>query len=225
VSGIEKGCGAIYSITTAGTEKVLATFSGGPDGQYPESALTAMKNALYGTTFQGGSSAQGTVFRVTTAGVKKVLHSFGSGTDGRNPYAALTDVQGTLYGTTQYGGQSGNGTIFSIRRTGAERVVYSFAGSPDGSDPQGGLINVSGTLYGTTDSGGTSSKPPFDQGRGTVYSVTTTGAENVLHSFTGNRDGIDPIADLVDVKGTLYGTTEFGGQGNLGYGTIFELTP
>jgi uncharacterized repeat protein (TIGR03803 family) len=46
----------------------------------------------------------------------------------------------------------------------------------------------------------------------------------VLHSFAGgSADGEDPVASLVDLKGTLYGTTESGGTD--GRGTVFSLKP
>ncbi|HEY1654533.1 MAG TPA: choice-of-anchor tandem repeat GloVer-containing protein, partial [Candidatus Tumulicola sp.] len=63
---------------------------------------------------------------------------------------------------------------------------------------------MKGTLYGTTFIGGLS-------GLGTVYSVTTSGTEAVLHSF-GASDGYFPKAGLVNVSGTLYGTTYSGGS-------------
>ncbi|MGB8965119.1 MAG: hypothetical protein WCB99_05720 [Candidatus Cybelea sp.] len=45
----------------------------------------------------------------------------------------------------------------------------------------------------------------------------------MLHSFGDGTDGAQPFAGLVDVKGTLYGTTAQGGT--YGYGTVFALTP
>jgi uncharacterized repeat protein (TIGR03803 family) len=64
---------------------------------------------------------------------------------------------------------------------------------------------VKGALYGTTAYGGSS-------GDGTVYSVTTTGTEKVLHNFSGSPDGAMPLSGLLDVRGTLYGTTSSGGN-------------
>ena len=58
---------------------------------------------------------------------------------------------------------------------------------------------------------------------GTVFSITTAGKEKVLHSFGGGTDGVGPFAGLIDVKGTLYGTTEQGGA--YFYGAVFALTP
>ena len=59
--------------------------------------------------------------------------------------------------------------------------------------------------------------------RGTVFSITTSGAETVLYSFKGPPDDGDlPAAGLVNVKGALYGTTEFGDT--TGDGTVFSVT-
>jgi uncharacterized repeat protein (TIGR03803 family) len=50
------GCGTVYSISTAGTEKVLHVFTGAADGSYPVAGLTYARGQLYGTTALGGSS-------------------------------------------------------------------------------------------------------------------------------------------------------------------------
>lgn len=48
---------------------------------------------------------------------------------------------------------------------------------------------------------------------------------NVLHSFTGGRDGSSPAAGLTRaMPGTFYGTTVYGGAGGQnGYGLVFKL--
>ncbi|HKU80741.1 MAG TPA: choice-of-anchor tandem repeat GloVer-containing protein, partial [Candidatus Tumulicola sp.] len=61
-------------------------------------------------------------------------------------------------------------------------------------------------------------------GQGTVYSISTAGTEKVLHSFGAGSDGAGPWAALINVRGTLYGTTSGGGT-NGGRGTVFALTP
>jgi uncharacterized repeat protein (TIGR03803 family) len=78
------------------------------------------------------------------------------------------------------------------------------------------LIAVKGTLYGTTRDGGKSN------GCGTVFNVTPSGSEKLLHSFNCYSDGAAVWAPLVNVNGTLYGTTEFGGAS--GNGTIFSIS-
>jgi len=57
---------------------------------------------------------------------------------------------------------------------------------------------------------------------GTVYSVTTSGKERVVFSFDGEVDGGNPAAALVEVNGTLYGTTKNGGSSYRG--VVFSMT-
>ena len=83
------------------------------------------------------------------------------------------------------------------------------------------MIAVRGTLYGTTYYGGE------DNDGGTVFSVDSTGVETVLHNFGKRADGIYPQASLIDVNGTLYGTTfgggTYGASNGEGGGTAFAL--
>jgi uncharacterized repeat protein (TIGR03803 family) len=150
----------------------------------------------------------------------------GSG-DGEFPIAGLLDINGTLYGTTEFGGANEDGTVFSITTSGKkETVLHSFKGGADGSYPQGGLLNVKGTLYGTTAEGGANCS--FSEGCGTVFSITPSGTEKVLHRFNNDPDGAEPLAPLVNVKGTLYGTTFEGGvykcDRTVSCGTVFSIT-
>ena len=217
--------GTVFSITTAGSEKVLHSFKGGADGSSPQSGLLDVNGTLYGTTSLvgglGGSACFGygcgTVYRVSLTGAEKVLHSFAGGSDGADPMAGLIDVNGTLYGTTGGGGSSKSGTVYRISTTGSEKVLYSFTGGSDGMFPDAGLTNVRGTLYGTTFACGGSSC------YGTVYSVSTSGSEKVLHSFDTAGDGGNPIGDLLDVNGMLYGATSAGG-GVHSRGTVYSMS-
>jgi uncharacterized repeat protein (TIGR03803 family) len=218
--GGANGDGTVFRITTSGAETVLYSFKGGSgDGEDPVAGLLNVKGTLYGTTFLGGANGDGTVFKITTSGTETVLHNFPTGSrDGYFPYAGLLDIKGTLYSTTYTGGENYFGTVFSITTSGAETVLYSFKGAPgDGLFPYAGLLNAKGTLYGATYEGGAN----YD---GTVFSITTSGAETVLYSFKGGSgDGEDPEAGLINVKGTLYGTTYEGG-GAAGGGTVFAVT-
>ncbi|MBV9718358.1 MAG: hypothetical protein JOZ77_03510 [Candidatus Eremiobacteraeota bacterium] len=59
-----------------------------------------------------------------------------------------------------------------------------------------------------------------------IYRLSTSGAETVLHSFAGSSDGERPGAELLDVKGALYGTTALeGAPYGAGEGTVFASTP
>lgn len=210
------GHGTVFSINTSGTERVLYRFGRHPDGKRPSASLIDVGGIFYGTTQRGGKNYDGTVFTVSTTGKEQVLYNFGSHPDAAGPHASLIDVRGTLYGTTYYGGTYNAGTIFSISTAGSEHVLHSFGSRLDGANPIAGLIDVGGKLYGTTFTGGRF-------GGGTVFSITATGKERRLHSFGGtSSDGHWPYAGLVDVNGTLYGTTYAGGAYN--GGTVFSIT-
>ncbi len=119
---------------------------------------------------------------------------------------------------TWSGGANGDGTVLAITTSGSETVLYSFkGGSGDGENPYASLINVDGKLYGTTTEGGAN-------GGGTVFAISTSGTETVLHSFKGRQGGGDkPYASLIKVNRRLYGTTYAGGAN--GCGIAFSLTP
>lgn len=108
------------------------------------------------------------------------------------------------------------------RTTVTYSVLYSFKGGSDGAWPQGSLLAVNGALYGTTPLGGLRGAHHTHlrcgahiliPGCGTVFAVTLSGVETVLHRFGGARrgDGATPYANLIDVRGALYGTTYTGG--------------
>ncbi len=216
--------GTVFKITTSGTESVIYRFAGGSDGSHPQSALTNVNGILYGTTVEGGDAkGDGTVFEITTAGAESVLYRFPGGGEGANPSPGLTNVNGVLYGTTKFdsSGPSGGGTVFKITTAGAESVIHRFGGANDGSSPNGELTYINGELYGTTFDGGV---PTNNNTYGTVFKVTTSGAEKVLHSFGGGGDGVYPNGTLTNVNGVLYGTTKLGGGTGKDAGTVFKIT-
>lgn len=238
------GCGTVFSLDpNTGAETVLYSFCGQQncaDGQWPAASMIAVNGMLYGTTEFGAvrgcaeDSGCGVVFSIDPAtGTEKTLYSFCSRqncADGANSSAALIALNGTLYGTTRCGGSHGvatacaghgYGTVFAINpNTGTEKVIHSFGKDTDGREPEASLIAVKGLLYGTTFGGGGAGCG--GSGCGTVFSIDpNTGAEKVLYSFQGGPDGQGPVANLVSAKGTLYGTTSFGGAA--GNGTVFLL--
>jgi uncharacterized repeat protein (TIGR03803 family) len=230
--------GVVFSVTASGVETVLYSFKGGSDGANPYAGLINVNGTLYGTTYAGGDSACysgrgcGSVYSMTTTGTETVLHRFSGGrSDGEAPYASLVDFNGSLYGTTYSGGASGQGVVYTITTSGIETVHYNFEGGSDGAYPKSSLIAVRGMLYGTTYYGGGRSNCRADPGCGTVFSIKPSGEERVLYSFGGESDGSNPIAPLVDVKGTLYGTTFTGGTRgskpcgylDLGCGTVYSI--
>jgi uncharacterized repeat protein (TIGR03803 family) len=103
------------------------------------------------------------------------------------------------------------------------RVVYSFR-AHDGQFPSGPLTYAQQGLYGTTRYGGVGCGL---YGCGTVFRISTTGEEFVVHAFAGQQgrhdlsDGANPTGSLVYVSRELFGTTRSGGA--LGGGMAFEI--
>jgi uncharacterized repeat protein (TIGR03803 family) len=230
--------GTVFSISTSGSEQVLHTFGGPPDGASPDGSLIELNNVLYGTTEFGGpycsaegSAGCGTIFSVTKSGKELVQYSF-SDAIGFAPRSGLTLApyqfwKTAFYGTTVFGGKTesnnGYGTVFVWVGYGQPFIVHFFGETyGDGIYPQSSLLNVNGNLYGTTEGGGA-------HGAGTVFEISA-GSTRVLYSFKGGSDGAYPVADLINVNGTLYGTTEGGGGigsyclGKSYCGTVFSIT-
>ena len=223
--GGTNGVGAVFEVTSSGSEKILYSFNAnGSDGFYPEAGLVMDTHGnFYGTTVEGGTFViDGAVYKLapTKKGYKEsILHSFGAVGDGQQPNCALAlDSAGNLYGTTFYGGLYSNGTVFEVTSAGTETVLWSLGNGTDGSNPIAGVIrDANGTLYGTTEHGGT-------QGLGTVFELTSAGTEKVLWSFRSGTDGAYPVGGVIrDTKGNLYGTTSAGGM--YGAGSVFKVTP
>jgi uncharacterized repeat protein (TIGR03803 family) len=93
------------------------------------------------------------------------------------------------------------------------RLLHAFGESPDGGAPSGGLAALHGSLFGLTQSGG-------KYGYGTVYSLSITGKEKVLHSFD-YADGYTPEGGLLAYNGVLYGTVA---AAQSFYGDVYSIT-
>lgn len=214
------------------------------NGQFPIGGLVQGSDGnFYGTTYEGGTTAingnsgSGTVFKVTPSGVLTVLHSFHDGSvanDGINPESGLVEgSDGNFYGTTENGGSAGFGTVFKMTPGGQVTILHSFGDGSvvnDGQCPMSALVQTSdGSFYGTTSYGGSTVDltKPAKSGSGTVFKITPSGAEIILHSFgdgSVTNDGLEPQASLIQASdGNFYGTTEWGGKA--GEGAAFRMTP
>jgi uncharacterized repeat protein (TIGR03803 family) len=229
----------VTPLLSAQTLSVLHSFTGGPDGAFPQAGLTLdAAGNLYGTALGGGRGSCGhndvpgcgVVFKVQRHGsgwTLSPLYSF-TGTDNFFPNSRVSFApNGVLYGTTASG--SGGGSVYSLRPPShvcgsiscpwALTVVHRFGSPNDGGDPAGDLMfDAAGNVYGTTKSGGASAG-------GTVYEISG-GVETILHSFMSGAfdEGDSPESGVVfDSQGNLWGTARTGGE-NL-CGTIFKLQP
>jgi hypothetical protein len=243
-SGYYQYCGTVFKLSppkTKGgkwTEQVLHSFAGGTDGAEPNGGLVLdSKSSVYGTTPWGGSAdcqgpGCGTAFELRPptkrggAWAEKILHRFTGGDDGAGPDGGLIfDAEGRLCGVAVSGGSGqGFGVVFRLAeetQSGRwiETVLYSFQGGTYGRDPRGLVFDSPGNLY--TLSGPIIRLKPPKQGGGTW-------TPEVLYEFKGPPDGSGPLDLMLGMGGALYGTTEFGGTGQLcqgGCGTVFEVRP
>ncbi len=208
--------------------QVLHSFSG-PDGALPKAGLTIRGGKLYGTTWAGHEgSGWGGVFQLRLHNgfwIFQDLHVF----DGQPLDRVVFGPNGTLYGTSPsnlvsyYYGYIFNVTIpvnvcATVGCTWPATVVFAFAGGSDGSMPKGAALvfDGAGNMYGTTSAGG--------NGSGTVYTVSPSGVQSPIYTFTGTPDGATPYSGVIfDTAGNLYGVTEAGGAS--GNGAIYELSP
>jgi uncharacterized repeat protein (TIGR03803 family) len=106
-------------------------------------------------------------------------------------------------------------------------VLHTFSGASDGGVPLAGLtMDAAGNLYGTSSHGA--------DGYGEVFKLAHKGQGWIftpLYTFRGApNDGANPVARVIfGPDGTLYGTTENGGDStgfcHPGCGTVFNLRP
>jgi uncharacterized repeat protein (TIGR03803 family) len=237
--------GTVFSVTTNSTSfSILHDFSfldsqtgTNADGAVPWGGLVLSGGALYGTASIGGGGGSGVVFSLATNGTNfTVLYSFSpldalaaTNADGAIPFGGLVLSNGTLYGTTFAGGDNGRGTVFSLQTNGSGfTVLHHFAATDpvtstnvEGASPCATLILSGDVLYGAASGGGAGAA-------GTVFSVNTTNGQfAALYSFAAlasngtNADGAYPVAPVLRLGNSLYGTAFSGGPG--GAGTVFVV--
>ncbi|HLV81688.1 MAG TPA: choice-of-anchor tandem repeat GloVer-containing protein, partial [Chthonomonadaceae bacterium] len=221
---IQASDGNIYGTTlTGGTSNKGIAFKIGLDGAYtkihdfgsvtgdavePENhtALVEAGGVLYGVASSSTSGGQGTFYGMTLGGGTVVVHHTftGGSSDGSAPSGTpILASDGNIYGAAALGGPSGAGVIYKL--TGAstfntESILYAFkGGSSDGQLPSVLIQASDGNLYGITDEGGSGNN-------GTVFKLTLSGTETVLHTFAGGTsDGSLPESLVQGADGNLYG--------------------
>jgi uncharacterized repeat protein (TIGR03803 family) len=230
---------ATLPLSTSGVEKVLYSFLGGADGEYPASPLVDVKGELYGTTREGGSKncpllgfrqggvpGCGTIFKLATSGsswVHSVVYQYpGSARTGADPNAGVIYSRGKLYGTTAWGGEKGSsytpckknqgcGTLYEMDPSSNKYFVLNRFDGTDGYAVTAGVLDNRGTLYGAaTGSPSEGSQCPI--GCGLVYTFKPNGEETTLHTFDGSDGNLPYYAPIV-FHNTVYGATIYGGGG------------
>jgi uncharacterized repeat protein (TIGR03803 family) len=168
------------------------------------------------------------------------LYKFAGPSDGKSPIARIVfGPDGRLYGTTLVGGNStvNGGTVFTLTPPPTvcrascywvKTTLWSF-GQNDGDAHNPGygdlVFDAANNIYGTTEEGGTT-QPLCGPGCGTVFMLSRSQGswnETLIYQF-GDGPGYHPYAGVAfDGNGNLYGTTPYGGSGELG--VAYELTP
>ena len=233
-------CGTVFKLTTNGSLKVLHSFKGGKDGVQnqgqPELGLVMIKGNFYGSASFGGvigcdgDLGCGLIFKVTPSGKETVLYRFTGKADGAFPQDLITDKAGNLYGETGGSYVQGNaGTVFKMNTSGKLTTLYTFPGGTVGVSPRWRLTrNANGVMYGVTQFGGKAPCPIASIGCGVAFKLDAAEKETVLHTFgKQSKDGQEPSGAPLDVAGSLYGMTFYGGIVNstctFGCGTIYRV--
>ncbi len=219
-SGGSDGSGVLYEYDPAGagTYSVRHHFTE-PTGAEPLCTLMESGGKFYGMTSRGGLTSYGVLFEYDPAGsgTYTVRVNLALSPGGFGFYGTLIKSGGKFYGTAEEGGNFDDGVIFQYDPAGAGTytVLHHFK-EATGKEPFGGVTELGGKFYGTTYAGGN-----FDNGTLFVYDPAGSGTYTVLHHFDGT-DGEDPRGHLLAMGGKLYGTAEFGGNGD---GVLFEYNP
>jgi uncharacterized repeat protein (TIGR03803 family) len=202
---------------TAATYQTIHSFTSFQDDENPFAGVIFDHSGnLYGVAAWGETN-EGMVFQLIPSPSGgwnfNVLHEFSE----QDPQGAgligglVMDEAGNLYGTASYDhGDWQCGTVFTISNS-EFSVLHVFSGV-DGCDPEAALTYSNGLLWGTTKKGGT-------KGQGTVFSLTTSGDEFKVYSFSG-KTGTEPLGAF---SAWSYGSTFTGG--GQGQGEIYKVDP
>lgn len=110
--------------------------------------------------------------------------------------------------------------LYNFGKSGFKGGILGVFTNSDGINPNGWFASAGGVLYGTSQNGGTN-------GSGTIFSIRTNGAFNLLYTFpfnnvgVGNTNGANPNGGLALSTNLLYGTTAFGGTND--QGVVFSI--
>jgi uncharacterized repeat protein (TIGR03803 family) len=216
------------SVTADGTLTILHAFGNpylsAPDGTAPQGdLLQGSDGALYGLTGQGGGAAIPTIYRITPDGTESVFYlsdtlQYPGSPSSEQPTGSLVLASdGNFYIVII----TGHGSIMRVTPGGSRDALYTFdpqgTATGDASWPVSLMQANDGNLYGLSYEGGAN-------GCGTVFKLTLSGTETILHSFdcssTPSNSGQSRLIQASD--GALYGLTIPGTS--TGATTVFKIT-
>jgi uncharacterized repeat protein (TIGR03803 family) len=209
------GTGAVYRISTTGTESVVFNFPSTWSSCFSGLTLGSDGN-FYGTCFTT-PTGNGSIFQLTPTGVFTDKHDFTNTNGDTEPeYGPMQATDGNFYGVTgDYPFTCGN--VYKLTSAGVYTNLHTFSGSdcgPASSLFQGSDGNLYGTLYACSINSGI--------GAGCVYKISTAGVFKEIFGFSSST-GQNPCTGVIQAKnGNLYGATNQAAANN--FGNIYKLT-
>ncbi len=230
--------GTVFSVSLSGSETILHNFIGNADGENPSAGLEVVNGLLYGTTQKGGRDRHscsgggcGTVFKISRSGTEEILYRFrGYPDDGSNPNGYLTFWTANSMGRRKLMQVDTKEPYFeSHRKPGAidSLMLRSKADEELRFQPLRAK-----QLFGCGNALRLRRIAVADERRARRAGARSPQAPprttyKSLYSFGKRFWRAEPKAALVEVNGTLYGTTFAGGSTKCigGYGIVFTITP
>ncbi len=211
------GYGALFSISTDGSDYRRIYDCSGGDGSLPVGKLLRAEARLYGVTEGGGATGGGTIFSLSTNGSDyRISKDFTNALEGYQVAGDLRLAGNTLFGATSYGGENDAGVLFRVETDGSGFVVLKYFGGTNSMHPRGGLMLDSNVLYGVTCGEGT-------ENPGALFKIGTNGDHFAfVKQFAGEGD-VRPNEGLLMAGDFLYGSTLWGGT--YSQGTIYRIHP
>lgn len=212
--------GHLFKILPDGSDyQNVYSFEGGSTGKYPRGSPLLLNNKFYGTTRKGGTIDSGVLYRIGMDGSDSTIFKF-DGENGAEPRGDLISDGTYLYGFTKDGGLNDIGTIFKIMPDGTDFTkLLDFDSSLSGANPSGSLLLNGSALYGVAEKGGL-------HDLGTMFKINTDGSDFVkLVDFDSTSTGNTPLGSLISIGTAIYGTTQLGGENNMGVVFIYGNVP
>jgi uncharacterized repeat protein (TIGR03803 family) len=211
------GDGTIFKIGPGQPFQVLYNFcseTNCTDGIQPQWLVWGADGNLYGTTFGGGTAANGTVFKISPAGGSPTVYSLPADSPSFSPFALVQGTDGNFYGTTLYAANDNpGGAIFKITAGGTLTWLHVLA-NYEGVYPEGLIQGTDGAFYGTAREGGGASS------QGTVFRFDVG-----LSPFVRAINSFGRIGARVTILGTdLTGATAVSFNGTAAIFTVPSAT-
>jgi len=210
--GDPPGCGEVFKLTSAGVLSVVYSFMGAADGGNPYNVIEGSDGNFYGTTNYD------TIFKLTSSGTLTTLVTLNGNSI---PMAPLVEgPDGNFYGTTVNGGANSAGTIYRITPGGTFTTLYTFGGTATdpGSPTSALIVGSDGNLYGAAP-GNLDSNTTV----GSVFRISPSGSGYSVLALFSDPAPSGPEGQLLETSdGSLYGTLNTGGNGDLG--GVFEMS-